>query len=170
MFKRICSLALVLAVLMGLLPAIAVPEAKAAPSASSATVTSLFEARSEGVHPRIFANSDDFARIRRLVQTDPYMKTLYARIYNYSVDLLAEPVLNYEIPDGKRLLSVCNNATNRITWLAMAYQISGEARFADRAVAEMLNVCAFKDWNPSHYLDTAQMSFGVGLVYDWLYH
>ncbi|MBQ2013364.1 MAG: hypothetical protein II206_11335, partial [Bacteroidaceae bacterium] len=163
-------LTLVLAVLFGLLPAIAVPEAKAAPSASSATVTSLFEARSEGVHPRIFANSDDFARIRRLVQTDPYMKTLYARIYNYSVDLLAEPVLNYEIPDGKRLLGVCNNATNRITWLAMAYQISGEARFADRAVAEMLNVCAFKDWNPSHYLDTAQMSFGVGLGYDWLYH
>ncbi len=170
MFKRICSLALVLAVLIGLLPAIAVPKANAAPSASSATVTSLFEARSEGVHPRIFANSDDFARIRKLVKTDPYMKTLYTRVYNYCTEILAEPLLVYEIPDGKRLLTVCNNATYRITWLAMAYQISGEARFADRAVQEMINVCGFKDWNPSHYLDTAQMSFGVGVGYDWLYH
>ena len=170
MMKRILSLALLLAILVGLLPQVAMPCAKAAPSASTDTVTSLFEARSQGVHPRIFANSEDFARIRRLVQTDPYMKALYTCIYNYSVEMLTEPVLAYEIPDGKRLLSVCNNATNRITWLAMAYQISGEARFADRGVKELLNVCAFKDWNPSHYLDTAQMSFGVGLGYDWLYH
>ena len=170
MFKRICSLILTLAVLIGLVPVIGGPTAQAAPSASSATITALFEARSEGVHPRIFANKDDFARIRKLVETDPYMRALYTRVYNYSVEMLEEPLLTYEIPDGKRLLSVCNNATNRITWLAMAYQISGEARFADRAVAEMLNVCSFKDWNPSHYLDTAQMSFGVGLGYDWLYH
>lgn len=170
MFKRMLSLILALAVIVGILPAFAVSKADAAPSASTTTVTSLFEARSKGVHPRIFANSDDFARIRKLAETDPYMRTLYTRIYNYSVEMLAEPVLAYEIPDGKRLLGVCNDATNRITWLAMAYQISGEARFADRAVKEMLNVCAFKDWNPSHYLDTAQMSFGVGLGYDWLYH
>ncbi|MBR6825875.1 MAG: heparinase II/III family protein, partial [Oscillospiraceae bacterium] len=170
MFKRIFSVIMVLAVVVGLLPSVAIPKADAAPSASTATVTSLFEARSEGVHPRIFANKDDFTRIRKLVETDPYMKALYTRIYNYSVEILAEPVLTYDIPDGKRLLTVCNNATNRITWLAMAYQISGESRFADRAVKEMLNVCAFKDWNPSHYLDTAQMSFGVGLGYDWLYH
>ena len=98
------------------------------------------------------------------------MKMWYARIYNFCLDTLEEPVRAYEIPDGKRLLSVCNNATKRITWLAMAYQISGEQRFAKRAVEEMLNVCSFKDWNPSHYLDTAQMSFGVGLGYDWLYH
>ncbi len=170
MVKRVVSFILVVAALVGLLPAVAVPRAQAAPSASSATVTSLFKARSEGMHPRIFASNDDFARIRKLVETDPYMRTLYARLYTFSLEILAEPVLEYEIPDGKRLLSVCNNATKRITWLAMTYQISGERRFAQRAVEEMLNVCSFKDWNPSHYLDTAQMSFGVGLGYDWLYH
>ncbi|MBR4308231.1 MAG: hypothetical protein IKT58_01415 [Oscillospiraceae bacterium] len=178
MFKRMTALFLLVALLLGLLPATAWAEEKAStkattaskPSATSATVTSLFEARSEGIHPRIFANESDFARIRKQAQTDPYMKLLYARIYNFCVELLSEPLLEYEIPDGKRLLSVCNNATKRITWLAMAYQISGEQRFAKRAVEEMINVCSFKDWNPSHYLDTAQMSFGVGLGYDWLYN
>ncbi|MBR6825895.1 MAG: hypothetical protein IKM59_05035, partial [Oscillospiraceae bacterium] len=81
MKKRLISLALLLALLLSLLPAGLLPAAQAAPSASSATVTSLFKARSEGVHPRIFANSDDFARVRKLVQTDPYMKMWYARIY-----------------------------------------------------------------------------------------
>jgi hypothetical protein len=33
----------------------------------------------------------------------------------------------------------------------------------------MLTVCAFADWNPSHFLDTAEMSHAVGLGYDWLY-
>ncbi len=181
MLKRLTALSLLLALLLGLLPAAALPQAAAAEvptkastagsiSASAATITSLFEARSQGVHPRIFANDNDFARIRKQVQTDPYSKMTYARIYNFCLTLLEEPVLIYEIPDGKRMLSVSNNATKRITWLAMTYQISGERRFAERAVVEMINVCSFKDWNPSHYLDTAQMSFAVGVGYDWLYH
>ena len=94
----------------------------------------------------------------------------YAHIYNYSVDTLSKPLCIYEKPDNKSILTVSNEATFRITWLAMTYQISGEDRFAKRAVEEMINVCSFKDWNPTHYLDTAQMSYGVGLGYDWLYH
>jgi hypothetical protein len=36
-------------------------------------------------------------------------------------------------------------------------------------VENLLTVCAFDDWNPSHFLDTAEMSHAVGLGYDWLY-
>ncbi|MBR6826112.1 MAG: hypothetical protein IKM59_06145, partial [Oscillospiraceae bacterium] len=171
MLKRIFSLILIFAVLAGLLPAVALPHADAAVTTPSAsTIRSLFEARSQNIHPRIMANSDDFARIRKLVQTDPYMKMWYTRIYSYSVDTLAKPLCIYEKPDNKSILTVSNEATFRITWLAMTYQISGEDRFAKRAVEEMINVCSFKDWNSAHYLDTSQMSYGVGIGYDWLYH
>ena len=30
-------------------------------------------------------------------------------------------------------------------------------------------MCEFPDWNPSHFLDTAEMSNAVGVGYDWLY-
>ncbi|MCK4626488.1 MAG: heparinase II/III family protein, partial [Phycisphaerae bacterium] len=33
----------------------------------------------------------------------------------------------------------------------------------------LLAVCAFKDWNPSHFLDTAEMSHAVGVGYDWVF-
>ncbi len=173
--KRILSFLLVLCLLAALLPGFVGTEVSAAttassPTASASTVTELFSSRSQGIHPRILANDKDFARIRALVQSDPYMATWYGRIYNGCLDFLTEPLLEYEIPDGKRLLGVSNDATQRITWLAMAYQISGEGRFAQRAVEELLNVCSFQDWHPSHYLDTAQMCQGVGLGYDWLYH
>ena len=169
--KKLLSYILIFAMVLSLLPAVALPRVQAATQTPAASeIRSLFEARSQDVHPRIMANADDFARIRKLVQTDPYMQMWYGRIYNHCLTLLDEPLCVYELPDGKRLLNVCNEATWRITWLAMAYQISGEDRFAKRAVEEMINVCAFKDWNPTHYLDTAQMSYGVGLGYDWLYH
>ncbi|MBQ2446234.1 MAG: heparinase II/III family protein, partial [Oscillospiraceae bacterium] len=43
--------------------------------------------------------------------------------------------------------------------------------FAERAVAEMLAVSKFPDWNAKkHYLDVGQMAYGVGIGYDWLYH
>ncbi len=170
MKQRTISFILALAMLIGLLPAVAIPKAEAAPSASTSTVTSLFKARSEGLHPRIFANEEDFARVRKLVQTDSYMKIWYAHMYNYCEEQLLEPLCAYELADGKKLLSVCKLATNRIVWMSFLYQVSGEQRFAERAVAEMINVCGFKDWNPSHYLDVAQMCYAVGLGYDWLYH
>lgn len=169
MLKRLLSTLLIGVILIGLLPGVTILRTEAA-SATASNIRALFEARSQNVHPRIMANADDFARIRKLVQTDPYMKMWYARIYNYSVDTLSKPLCIYEKPDNKSILTVSNEATFRITWLAMAYQISGEERFARRAVEEMINVCSFKDWNSAHYLDTAQMSYGVGIGYDWLFH
>ena len=156
--------------LLGFLPDGLLTKADAAPSTTEANVTALFNARSYGQHPRILANTEDFARIREQVRTDPYMRILYERIYDYCLTQLSEPVVKYEIPDGVRLLGVSRTASQRIVWLAMAYQISGEARFAQRAIKEMLAVSAFSDWHPAHYLDTAQMAYGVGLGYDWLYH
>ncbi|MBR6826294.1 MAG: heparinase II/III family protein, partial [Oscillospiraceae bacterium] len=140
------------------------------PSATVSQIDELFTARSWGQHPRILANSEDFNRIRKDLETDPYLQTWYARIYQYCVAQLSEPVVEYQIPDGVRLLSVSRLASYRITWMAFLYQINGEQRFAQRAVEELLQVCSFSDWNPSHYLDVAQMCYGVGIGYDWLYH
>lgn len=33
----------------------------------------------------------------------------------------------------------------------------------------MLSVCKFSNWNPSHFLDTVEMTFAVSLGYNWLY-
>ena len=34
----------------------------------------------------------------------------------------------------------------------------------------MLAVAAFSDWNPSHFLDVAEMTFAMAVGYDWLFH
>ena len=52
---------------------------------------------------------------------------------------------------------------------AMAYRLTGDARFLARAKSDLMTVAAFKDWNPRHFLSVGEMSFAVGIGYDWLY-
>jgi hypothetical protein len=70
---------------------------------------------------------------------------------------------------GKRLLDVSRTALFRISTLAMAYRLYGNAAHLSRAVEEMRAVCAFETWHPSHFLDVAEMSLAVAIGYDWLW-
>ncbi|MBQ2444811.1 MAG: heparinase II/III family protein, partial [Oscillospiraceae bacterium] len=174
--KKSLSLLLLLLFLTSLLLPGLLPKAEAAysteatPSATASEIDELFLSRSQGVHPRILATDEDFLRIRKNIEENDYLRTVYARLYRYCLEQLNEPVCVYELPDGVRLLDISKKASQRITWMAMLYKITGEARFADRAIEEMLAVCAFPDWHPKHYLDVGQMAYGVGLGYDWLYY
>ena len=42
-------------------------------------------------------------------------------------------------------------------------------KYLKRAEKELLVVSAFSDWNPSHFLDVAEMTMSVSIGYDWLY-
>jgi len=53
--------------------------------------------------------------------------------------------------------------------LGLASRFTGEEKYARAAEQNLLTVCDFPDWNPSHFLDTAEMSHAVGVGYDWLY-
>ena len=70
---------------------------------------------------------------------------------------------------GRRLLHVSREALKRIFYLSTVYRMEGDRKYSDRAVKEMLAVCRFSDWNPSHFLDVAEMTMAVSIGYDWLY-
>jgi hypothetical protein len=56
-----------------------------------------------------------------------------------------------------------------VVHLAFAYRMTGEQKYADRARKEMLAAAAFTDWNPSHFLDVAEMTAALAIGYDWLH-
>ena len=51
--------------------------------------------------------------------------------------------------------------------LGMVYLMEGNPEILKRINEEVLTVCNFKDWNPKHYLDVAEMSLAVSLAIDW---
>ncbi|MCK5067916.1 MAG: heparinase II/III family protein [Bacteroidales bacterium] len=68
---------------------------------------------------------------------------------------------------GRRLLGVSREAIRRLTTLALAYRFERDQRYLDRLEEELKAVCSFSDWNPSHFLDVAEMAAGVALAIDW---
>ncbi|MDP5089184.1 MAG: DUF4962 domain-containing protein, partial [Saprospiraceae bacterium] len=56
------------------------------------------------------------------------------------------------------------------TNLSLAFHLTSDPKYLDAAVSQMKTVCAFTDWNPSHFLDVAEMTNGVAIGYDWHYN
>ena len=121
-------------------------------------------------HPRLLIDRDKVEQLRVLVRTDARAKKWYARIKAEAAKVLDEPTLRYDIPDGKRLLEVSRRAVERMYLLGMCYLIEQQdTRYADRAWADLQAAAKFPDWNPAHFLDTAEMSAAFGIGYDWMF-
>src|SRR5215831_13393508 len=121
------------------------------------------------VHPRIVTDAAGFERVRQLVANDPLPKRWYRAIRAQAADLLSAPPSVYEIADGKRLLPISRQVKERVQILALVYLIERDPRMLRRVWREIETAARFKDWNPSHFLDTAEMTYAFSVAYDWLY-
>ncbi len=120
-------------------------------------------------HPRLMLKDAGLGRLRACYPDDPALQKCWQDTQEDAERYLGRRPLVYE-KIGPRLLHVSRDCLGRIYALALAYRWTGEQRYADKARENLLQVCAFQDWNPSHFLDTAEMSHAVGIGYDWLYH
>ena len=119
-------------------------------------------------HPRLMLTNERIAELKKLQSTDPVLdKYIKAVIASANSIVTRAPLTRTLI--GPRLLDVSRELLNRISHLALAYHFSGDKKYVDAALANMRTVCEFSDWNPSHFLDVAEMSNGVAIGYDWLY-
>ena len=120
-------------------------------------------------HPRLYFTKQKEAEIKELMKSDAFLEKLVAELIRKADRVKNEAPSKYEIPDGVRLLNQSRRSIDRTTALAFAYRMTGNKEYADAAITEMLTVCRFENWNPSHYLDVAEMATAVALGYDWLY-
>lgn len=141
------------------------------PSASE--LIEMYEASGmKNVHPRIQATASDFDKLREVYnnKSDEYVVMWIDRLIKFADQVLDYDLLKYGTTDGTRMSSVGENLQDRMYALGMAYQITGEQKYADRAYIELENVCCnFYDWNPTHTLDMATHGMGVAIGYDWMY-
>ncbi len=118
----------------------------------------------------MLAEDSTFERLKMRIEAGEQPITdWYRAIEQRAEALLDRDPVAYEIPDGKRLLRVSREAVARVYPLALTYRISGDRRFLERLDRELAAITAFPDWNPSHFLDTAEMAHAVGIALDWLH-
>jgi hypothetical protein len=119
--------------------------------------------------PRLLFTATDQTRVEKLAKTDDLLARLIKQNRVNAEQMLTDRRVRYEIPDGKRLLKQSRKCVERVVALSLEYRLSGDQRFAQCAIEEMLTAAAFKDWNPSHFLDVGEMTAALAIGYDWLY-
>ena len=120
-------------------------------------------------HPRLIS-TESIGKIKTLIQEDELAQQIWISNLKFAQELLNKKPLVYNKPDGRRLLRVSRAALERVRSLSLSYLILGEKKYAERAWQELSTVASFSDWNPSHFLDCAEMTHAVALGYDWLFN
>jgi hypothetical protein len=123
----------------------------------------------EKPHPRLWFPRSAEEGLRQKLARDPLAARLHDAVMAEASRVLTARTCRYEIPDGKRLLAQSRLALHHVFHSAWAWRMSGEEKFRLRTIAELEAACRLKDWNPSHFLDTAEMATAVAIGYDWLY-
>src|SRR5688572_7538978 len=119
-------------------------------------------------HPRILLLKGEERVIQSAIAESDVWKKMHQAILDESESMLGLPLLE-RIQIGRRLLDKSRECIRRVFYLSYSYRITGDEKYFLRAEKEMLNVAGFSDWNPTHFLDVAEMTLGMAIGYDWLH-
>ncbi len=131
-------------------------------------LSSIFPSLSEEAHPRLLLAKGEECRIVEAVGSSDYLRRVDSVVFSQAAEAVRTTPTEYRMT-GRRLLDQSRRSLKRLFSLSYAYRFSGGREYLLAAVSELESVCSFPDWNPSHYLDVAEMCLGVSIAYDWLY-
>lgn len=118
--------------------------------------------------PRLLWGRGEEGRVRELIKNDKQMGALWDLVKRSADAMLDDPPVERKLI-GRRLLDKSRTCLRRMTHLGMAYRLTGERKYAERGKAEMLAAAGFEDWNPSHFLDVAEMTAAFAIGVDWMH-
>lgn len=118
-------------------------------------------------HPRLFLTAERIEMLERSSR-DHMLGALKASLLRESDALLETEATEFRIV-GPRMLESCQQIWRRVASLALAFRISGDSRYLERAKKELFAAAELPHWNPEHFLDTAELCSAFATGYDWLY-
>ena len=116
--------------------------------------------------PKLILNVKIEKELRKQLKTNPVVQNMYAAIKANATSIQKEPLLQRKL-EGKRLLHVSREMLYRMNMLGMVFRIEKDPVILARINEELLAACNFSDWNPSHYLDVAEMAMAIAIGIDW---
>jgi hypothetical protein len=116
--------------------------------------------------PRLVLNSKIEKNLKKKLKIDPVVQNVYKAIKLNADEIQKQPFLE-RIVVGRRLLATSREMLYRMNMLGMVYRMEEDPIILQRINDELIAVCNFADWNPSHFLDVAEMSMAVAFGLDW---
>lgn len=119
-------------------------------------------------HPRILLLQGEEKAILKNITADKNWAKIHQVIITESERLIDTPTLE-RVQIGRRLLATSREFLRRVFYLSYAFRTTNDRKYLTRAEQELVKVAGFSDWNPTHFLDVAEMTMGIAIGYDWLY-
>jgi Heparinase II/III-like protein len=119
-------------------------------------------------HPRLILLDNDLTRVRASIKDVAPARKIYVELQREADRMLMAPPVEYKMV-GAQLIAQSRRALDRIYTLGLLYRLDHKAAYMDRALKELRTAAAFKDWNPAHIIDTAEMAHAFAIGYDWFY-
>ena len=116
--------------------------------------------------PRLVLNQKTEKTLKKKLKTDPVVQNMYQAVKLNAKSIFDKPMLERALV-GRRLLGVSREMLWRMNMLGMVYRIEADPQILERIDQEVIAVCNFSDWNPSHFLDVAEMAMAVAIALDW---
>jgi hypothetical protein len=149
-------------------------------NATPQKVMQLFQENGfQNQHPRQFATQADIDRVKSLIHSgDPLMTKAWERMKKLADENLIKPLHNGDLDEAKLRVKGTHANAVLLPPLVIAYWITGENKYAQRAYEVFANMATWPDWGTlieppftdRHYLDTGIAAFDAALIYDGLYH
>lgn len=119
-------------------------------------------------HPRLLFLEGEEKVLASAVKVDRYKQRVHHEILAECEEILhTVPVKRVKV--GMRMLPTSREAMLRIFYLSYSWRMTQDSRYLERAKDELDAISLFSDWNPSHFLDVAEMTIAAAIGYDWLY-
>ncbi len=142
------------------------PDEKQIPKLENPITVAYLKSNLLKTQPRLVLNAELEKLVKSKLKSDPVIQNMYKAIQLNAVEIQKKPLLERKL-EGRRMLDVSREMLYRINILGMVYRMEKDAKILDRINKEVIAVCNFTDWNPSHYLDVAEMSMAVAIALDW---
>ncbi|SFL11749.1 heparinase II/III domain-containing protein [Falsiroseomonas stagni] len=120
------------------------------------------------VHPRLLTTPEQVATLPARLEAEPAGRRWRTTLLRDADGLLARPPAERRF-EARRpvLLPTSRDILRRTEALGVAFLLTADPRYAARLAAEMRAAAAYPDWNPSHFLDVAEMTTAFALALDW---
>lgn len=120
-------------------------------------------------HPRLLFNKVEEKEVKKLIKKDPLAGELASFLKEKADSMVVLPQLTYDLNKYGNILYTSRAYVTRLGTLSLAYRLYGEQKYLDAVNKTLLWICDYKDWDPKHFLDTAEMTTAVAIAYDWLF-
>ena len=138
-----------------------------------ATDTGGYENLKPGPHPYLYFRKDDIPRLLDKTK-QPMVSDTWARVKQEADRILGSDFPPRITDNTDRAVEQARTHARNARVLAFVYAITGDVPYAERAKREVADIFVAEQWtHPKHRGDadlvSAEISFGIGVAYDWLH-